>query len=378
MTVALSLALLAGMLFLLPATGWSQAGESALPDLGLEPGAIIYEEPEEPWIEEPCEIPPDRELMGLDWTRRTAFRAVCNAAAWFDGLFGDIGYEDAAPGVRGRISLEWEHREDSGDTFRPRFRVRIPLPNLQDRFSLYVEREDETQSIEGRNVEGQQIVQPPSRTQSQDSTQIGLAYRKLRLLGEVVDFRVGLRLRHGTIDYYARTRARYEFWRTDRSQWRFSETVFWRRLDGWGETTELDYSKRIADPYVFRWYNSATWAHTTEGVEWRSIISLSRSLGNNRGVAIETGLGGQTGMHVDVSTYGVRVAYLQRLGRPWLLGEFYLGEDWVKTLPGTQRDGQAYVGFNFQIFFDGKERDARLEQLRRPPPRGPHPTESVE
>jgi hypothetical protein len=296
---------------------------------------------------DPCELSPDRPLLGLDSTRRFMFDTVCSAARWLDGFFGDIRYDEAATGVRGRLSLGLERREGTGLEFRPRFRVRIPLPNLNERLSVYLEREDETRSIEGRNVEGQQAVEPLSTTRTAtDSTQLGFARKR----GDV-DFRLGLRAPHGKLDYYARTRYRTVFGQTDATQWRFSETLYWRHSDGWGETTQLDFEARLSEKYFLRWYNSATWAQVTEGVSWNTGLPLYHTLSGGKVIVFEPNMNGQTGLPYAVSSYGMRAAYRQTLGRSWLFGELYGGRDWVKT-PDPHRDAQAFIGFILELVFD--------------------------
>jgi hypothetical protein len=64
---------------------------------------------------------------------------------------------------------------------------------------------------------------------------------------------------------------------------------------------------------------------------------------------------GQTGLPYAVSSYGVRGAYRQTLGRPWLFGELYLGQDWVKEVPVGPRDAQFFVGFILEVVFDGRQ-----------------------
>jgi hypothetical protein len=326
--------------------------------------------------EDPCELPPDRELLGLDWTRRALFDTVCTSAMWVDGFFGDIRYEEAAPGVRGRLSYGIERREDSGVTTKPRFRVRVPLPNLNKRLSIYFEREDEIRTIEGRN-EDQQAVEPISTSSAQDSTQVGFAYRKLKLLDEVLEFRLGLRAPQGKVDYYGRVRYRYPFWRTPSTQWLIGETLYWRHSEGWGETTQLDFDARLSDRYLFRWYNSARWSQTTEGVDWRTGFPLYRLLSGGKVVVVEPNLSGQTGNPYAVTSYGLRGAYRQTLGRPWLFGEIYLGEDWIKPGPGQERDSQFFAGFILEIAFDGRQ---RLPQAEQEPlgPLGPGETSPVQ
>lgn len=345
--------------------------QAELPELETEASEPIDDVAEK----DPCELPPEQELLGLDWTRRALFDTVCTAAMWVDGFFGEIRYDEAAPGLRGRVSFGVERREDAGLTTKPRFRVRVPLPNLNKRLSIYLEREDETQSIEGRNVEGQQPVQPISTTTSQDSTQLGFSYRKLKFLDDFVEFRLGVRAPHGDLDYYARTRWRHAFLRTDATQWRFSETLFWRHSEGWGETTELDFEAKLSDRYFFRWYNSATWSQITEGVSWETGFPLYINFHGVRVVVIEPHLNGQTGQSFAVANYGLRGAYRQTLGRPWLFGEIYAGQDWLKK--GDERDAEFFTGFILEVVFDGRQRLPRSEQEPAYEPLAPGETSPV-
>lgn len=356
-----------------------RAGDGLAQEIGLQgelPALEVEASTEAP--SDPCELPPDREMLGLDWTRRVLFDTVCSAARWFDGFFGDIRYDDAAPGVRGRLSLGIERREDAGLTTRPRFRVRVPLPNLNKRLSVYFEREDEARSIEGRTPEGQPAVEPISTTSAQDTTQVGFAYRKLKLLDEVVDFRLGLRAPQGELDYYARARYRRAFWQSAATQWRFSQTLYWRHSEGWGETTELDFEARLTAHHLLRWYTTATWSKVTEGVDWKMGFPLYRSLRGGRAIVIEPNLNGQTGRPFLIASYGLRGAYRQALGRRWLFGELYLGEDWIKSAEGAERDAQVFAGFILEVVFDGKDLEARAGAEGLPPqPPGPGETSPV-
>jgi hypothetical protein len=180
---------------------------------------------------------------------------------------------------------------------------------------------------------------------------VGFGYDRIKKEYESLDFRLGIRIQEGEPAPSARARYRREFLRTDTSQWRFTETFFWRKVEGWGETTALDYEYKINEPTLARWFNDATWSQSTLGLSWRTGITLYRNMGEAKAGLVEFRVEGQTDSPVDVSLYGVRVAYRQMLGRKWLLGEVYSGYDWTKSLPGVERLSQLYGGVTLEILF---------------------------
>lgn len=301
---------------------------------------------------DPCIMEPDQEMLGLDWSRRQLHRGICATVRWFDAFFGEERFDDAAQKIRGRLAYTVEQRERVGRDTRPRLRLRVSTPNLNRRANLFIEREDERTTILTRT--GEETVpegaQPSSASQS-EALRIGFGYDRIKRDDEALDFRLSLRLRQGELAPSARARYRREFLRTDVSQWRFTETLFWRRFEGWGETTAIDYERKIGEPYFFRWFNDGTWSQDTLGLAWRSGVSLYRDFGAGRAALAEARLEGQTDGDVGVSNYGPRFAYRQTLGRKWLLGEVYTGYDWPKTLESETRRSQFYAGITVEVLF---------------------------
>jgi len=123
------------------------------------------------------------------------------------------------------------------------------------------------------------------------------------------------------------------------------------KVEGWGETTALDYEYQINEPTLARWFNDGTWSQSTLGLSWRTGITLYRNLANAKAALAEVRVEGQTDAAVNVSNYGGRLAYRQTLGRKWLLGEVYSGYDWPKSSPGEVRHSQLYGGVTLEILF---------------------------
>jgi hypothetical protein len=318
-------------------------------EVSTDTAIVLDEDTEEP---DPCVMEKDQELLGLDWSRRQLHRGICTSVRWFDGFFGEQRFDEAAKKIRGRVAYTVESREGVGIDGKLRFRLRVATPNLNKRMNFFVENEDERNSVLSRTegVTEAGTAQPSSTSQS-DTVRVGFGYDGIKKENESLNFRLSLRIQDGKPAPSARARYQREFLRTDISQWRFTETFFWRKVEGWGETTALDYEYQINEPTLARWFNDGTWSQSTLGLSWRTGITLYRNLGNAKAALAEFRVEGQTDAAVDVSNYGGRLAYRQTLGRKWLLGEVYSGYDWPKSSPGEVRHSQLYGGVTLEILF---------------------------
>jgi hypothetical protein len=323
----------------------------------LEPPAVKpATEGAEPSVGEvdPCHEPSDQELLGMDWSRRELFRFLCLSARWFDGFFGEERYDDSAKDVAGRVSYTTELRERLGTSENIRFSVKLPLPNLNRRFKFVVERDDERRTIEGRtDVEPGAVAAGPT---GQETTQVGVGLQLGEIIDQLLDFRLGLRIRDGTIDPFIRAKYRKEFAETEKTQWRFTQTLFHTRFDGFGETSALDFEAQISPADLFRWSNNGTWSQTTQGLDWRTGVAIYHTYGKGRASFVEVAASGASDAAVDVANYGIRTAYRQTLGRNWLFGEMYVGRDYPKSLPAVPRDKQYFVGMTIEVLFGARQR----------------------
>lgn len=148
-------------------------------------------------------------------------------------------------------------------------------------------------------------------------------------------------------------RSRYSrsFARSERAEWRVGETLFYRHLEGFGETTTLDYERRLGGPFIFRWSTSATLSQVTEAFRWGSGATILHPLDDRRTLLYSLSAGGETGQAVPVASFGPRLAYRQRLDRKWLFGELYVGVDRPKSEPGATRAEVPYVGAKLEAHF---------------------------
>jgi hypothetical protein len=307
---------------------------------------------------DPCAARPDAAeegfgvVEGLDWTRRQLFSSVCVSARWFDRFFGEERFDEgAARGVQGYAYYQIEKREGTPSSRNPGLRLRVPLPNLNKRLHFFVDREEDRQTIAGQS---EKIDSGPTSpvVPREESSQFGFAYLTGVAREILLKFRVGVRAKGGQLEPFVQGQFSHVFGETDTTRWRVTETIFWRRSEGAGETTSLDFEAALRKDLLFRWFNDATVSESTERVQWISGTSLYFDLGERRAVRAQFTVNGDTGAPVDVANYGLRVAYRRSLARPWLIGEAYIGHDYPKSLPGVERLSQTFVGVRMELQFD--------------------------
>ena len=298
-----------------------------------------------------CTLEPDDEFIGLDWTRRKTYQGICLSARWLDSLFGDDPYDLTAYPIEGFVGFDYEQRKDGSPAFKPRVRMRVKLPNLSKRLDLFFERDDENKTIVG---ESDSTVTRQLGSGEQNTSQVGLGYEFMRGIDSLLNFRAGLRLVNGTIDPFVRSRYSLSFAKEARSEWRFGQSLFWRHIEGFGETTSLDYENRIGGPFIFRWNNSATVSQITESFRWGSTASVLHPLDEIRTLLYSYSAGGDTGTAVPLASYGPRVSYRQQLHRRWLFGEVYVGNNSVKSEAGVERKDVPYIGAKIEAHFKSR------------------------
>jgi len=299
-----------------------------------------------------CTLSPDDEFLGLDLTRRIIFSGVCHSIRWMDSLFGEEQGRKPIEVMEGRLSFNFERRQGGARVLQPTLHIRARLPNLSRRFELFFDRENENKSIVGErnNPALDQLAQ-----EGQETTQAGVDYELRRTVESLLNFRLGVRanLLKRQFDPFVRSRYTLDFARSETRQWRFSQTLFWRNQEGFGETSTLDFESHLGGPYVFRWGNTATVSEITDAFRWGSTVSVLRGLGDNKAILASYSAGGETGKEERVSNFGPRLSYRQELNRKWLFGEVYTGIDHLKPLAEVSRRRESYVGAKLEAMFRG-------------------------
>lgn len=351
------------MKFLLPCwvLAFALAGCAAKPkpvdERQTSPQAVAAEEEQDKESQPgPCSQWVPKHEAAIDLTRRKLEEMTCGAALWLDGLFGPDDNIAAARGVTGRLETSLAYSEFYGMRSRTRFYVRTDLPNLRDRYSAFVGRDNEDDFVRDRQ-EGFGMRSQMPRVNDDDEWLAGLGYAFPGNERFSNDIRAGVRnVRHPRI--FVHSRMRYLAYSDDNDLIAMRLTPFWNTRDGFGITPGFDFSHVLTPALLFRWDNVGTLSQETDGFDWRSALILYQGLKKGRGLAYEAFIRGATEAPVPMREYGVQTVYRQPWYQGKLFGEFLVGYTWPREEPDEPRDGSYLVGFGLELPF-GKEAEKR-------------------
>lgn len=306
---------------------------------------------EEPGPIEACkEIQPERDKM-LDRVRRTLAVTACASSAWLDGFFGDQFHYDEYRDTRGNVSVGTLWSEYDGFDPRLRARVRLRLPQWNEKVSAFAGRVGEDDYI--ADTEGEFEALPTrifADSFEDESVLVGLGYSSPERTGNDFDAGVGVRV-DWPLDPYLR--ARYEIVRTFARVYVFRarETVFWQNSEGFGSTTRFNIDRALTDRFLLRWNNIGKWTEETVGLEWFSEVTLFQKLNDRMGIAWQNYVSGLSDNEVGITRYGARAVVRRRLTPEWLFLELRAGVSWPRFERWEERHSSLEGGIAFEVQF---------------------------
>lgn len=329
-----------------PPTSSSSAGTDAVP-------ADAPQAPHMPTRRQLCTKPEEGNDNVVDNMQETMEETTCAAALWLDGLFGEPRNLDTARRTSGFLetSVNWSEFKDWDE--RVRFRVRFKLPNLKDRVSAVFGRDNEEDVVRDRS-EGFAVRSALPRAAEDDSWLAGLGYSFPGSQRFKTDFRVGV----ASITKprtYVQQRARYIAYADEEDLFYIRGTAFWNNRVGFGFTSGADYSRVLTQTLLLRFTNVGTVSQETEGLDWFSGLILYQNLREERALAYELLIRGQTDEPEPLYEYGGRVVYRHPLLKRRLYAELLAGYSWPREDPDLKREGAAQAGLSLEIPFGQKE-----------------------
>jgi hypothetical protein len=299
---------------------------------------------------DPCAeaVSPNEKMISA--ARRRLYETVCDAALWFDGLFGEGRRIAVAQRTSGHVELSGLNSDVEGTKVRTRFNARIDLPNLEKKLHAFIGRESNEEFIRDR-YEGLALHSQFLDLEGRDDWVAGFGYSLADTYQQRTDFNVGA---NGGFSpkVFVQGRYRRNFVYGDRDVWHFRETVFWTNRDGFGSTTTMDFDRVLSPLLLLRWGNVGTVSEASHGLDWRSAIVLFQNLRGQRALGYEVFVRGETAADVPVREYGARSIYRQSLfGNRWLFGEVVLGYGWIRLERRLPREGSTTVGIGVDLWF---------------------------
>jgi hypothetical protein len=301
---------------------------------------------------------PETDDQWLDRTQQGVYDMVWKSAMHVDRWFGSQYPPDEYQGAQGSLTpaLLWD--EFRGFQPKLRFRVDIPLPQLNDRFNAFVGRVDRDEYV-AESIPDSGALPRQYGPMDQEQTLAGISYRTPPKQGSRWDAGAGLRLRF-PLDPYVKGSYVYERGDSMSGLLSLRQTVFWQNSERSGFTSRADLEKLfLRDLWLLRWTTSASISERSQGVYGYSAISALRGLPNRRALAFEMGVSGESDDPVPIQEYGFKAAYRQAIVRDWLVMEVRSSVTWPREYTYQPRKPSWGVGVGFEMFFGTDEFLAR-------------------
>lgn len=300
------------------------------------------------------EIKPGQDTW-LYRVRRTLAVTACASSAWLDSLFGDQFHYHEYLNTRGMLSVGTLWSEYDGFDPRLRARVRLRLPQWDERISAFAGRVGEDEYVSDTEGEFDALPTRQFGGIEDESVLVGLGYSRPERTGNDFDAGVGVRI-DLPLDPYAR--ARYEIVRSfaEHYVFRARETVFWQNSEGFGTTTRFNIDRALTDRFLLRWNNIGKFTEETRGLEWLSEMTLFQRLNDRTGLAWQNHITGATDAEVNLQRYGARVIMRRQLTPDWLFLEVRAGIEWPRLKVVERRDSSFEAGVAFEMQFSDDDR----------------------
>lgn len=286
----------------------------------------------------------------LERVRRRLTVTACASSAWIDGLFGDEVRYDQYRETYGTVSTGALWSDYDGFDPRLRFRIRLQLPQWDERISAFAGRVGEDDYISDSEGEFDALPTRQFGNLEDESVLVGLGYSSPERTGNDFDAGVGVRV-DVPLDPYAR--ARYEIVRTfaEKYVFRARETGFWQNTEGFGSTTRFNIDRALTDKLLIRWTALGKFTEETVGVEWYTQFTLFQSVGPRTGLAYQLQTEGATDNEVQLTRHSGRVILRHQLPQQWLFLELRGGVGFPRRKLSESREASPEVGIALEMQF---------------------------
>jgi hypothetical protein len=268
---------------------------------------------------------------------------------WMDSFFGDTVYDIEKP--QSLVRLEWANKwdEHEDDKSRVRLRGKLRLPQLSERLNLVFSGDDGD-------------VLPDNDDNVGDTA--GLLYEVSEKKRSRVDLTLGIDwdgLRPGI-------RFRNQGPISDKWGYRYTQRLEWETDEEFFTTTQFHLDHLVDEDTLVRWASRVVYGEETEGVEWRTGVSLGRkwNAGENQDPYVISYFGQVTGVTDPsyVENYRLGMVFRRQLFRRYFFVELEPSYNFRKIDEFSKRDRAWNAVLRFEVLFETKRRRTRKAPLR--------------
>jgi hypothetical protein len=314
--------------------------------------AVLAQNPEETSSsEERAVIAVENQPIEPTWIDTSHAYASDQAQAlteWMDDFFGDQEYnlEQAKSHLRIELIDDWESQD--GHDMKIRLRGKMQLPKISKRLDLV--------------FSGEQSDLDDETDRQLDHT-VGLQYK----LNEGVGSRWDLTLGYASGNLRPGLKFRAEGSIDSRNSYRFIERIQYEDDKGPFSTSQFDLNHSLDENNIVRWGSRALWGKYSEGVEWRTGVTLRNRYNPQAQRPVVLGysasVSGATRPNNHIKNYRLGVKWRRQILRNFLYLELEPAYNYRKKNIEDNREGV----FSFDIKLEiALERDLRRKEHKSP------------
>ncbi len=272
----------------------------------------------------PEEAPPPGPMGIIEEAHKAVSEQVESTSTSLDRFFGGERIYYESTGSYARLRTGMVVNEGGGLGFSGDLRVKLSLPNTENRLKLLVESNPEEQLDETDNR-----LQNNPLIVAQQSTYAAALQAKLRH-DEAWDISTdaGIKLRLPP-DPFVRLRARRSFI-TQRWVLRATQGLFWFTSQGVGARTRLDMERPFGNDYFFRSTSEAIWHNNTDNFDLRQTLALFQEISPRRRAIYQFSAVGESRPLVRSTSYILDVRLRQQVHKDWLFVELNPRAEWAR------------------------------------------------
>ncbi len=294
-----------------------------------------------------CLVEADSDEL-VDRIRARTHTRLCRTAGWLDGLFGDEHQYDGEK-FRGKISVGLRQDEVEGTDPRLRVRIKTKLPNMSRRFDAFLGRVEEDSYIANTEINQDRLNNVGLRSTNDEDSEwlVGLGYRQPSQDSNGWDYSVGAKI-SGGFKPYAKAAHNYMYAFDENRFWNTQQTVFWRKQDGFGVSTNADYTKLVSDNDIWITHASVKYTEEEKQIEWFADTRWHHSFTKKKGISSSAYVRGEAENEIAIPEFGLTFTYIQPVLRDWLYLETGLDWRWERQTR-LQPEYKSNVRFGIQL-----------------------------
>lgn len=247
----------------------------------------------------------------LDTMHDNIAESVKESALWFDDFFAleDFEIRERANG-EARIRLGWEPRSRDFSEFKPRFKLRVKLPNLKNRVDLVLSDYDDESPDDTLLTTRDDTFRERHR--------VSLALRWQRTPGSGLSHRIGVGRR---FQAFAKSSYRNAQPITDKTTLRWETSAHLYSRDGLGADFSWQLGHKISQKSIFRFNNHFYFRDRSNDWLWQHSLQKLTQFSEHNALITGFYIEGLSRPNYRVEEYIVSTRWRKNALRSWLFYE---------------------------------------------------------